>query len=236
MNANRTYGTKKRASKSKKLLKVNTVTESDGVTDMVVGGVDDEIVPEHDLNQSLSELVVDVIGDAVDKSKRVVVNKSESVVDDDIIVVDVVVPDKLSDKERPSAENLSVKDNDFVIHLLDVQDVAHVKELNAKNARIAELEKLLEDVKASSKKEIAAEKSACDVRVNNIGKVARAGIDAMVGAYVGFQPSALSEVMAFLQQAANVSFAKRGEEIRGGNVYLSTIANLDDAMSTKPDA
>ena len=110
------------------------------------------------------------------------------------------------------------------------------KDLNAKNARIAELEKLLEDVKASSKKEIAAEKSACDVRVNNIGKVARAGIDAMVGAYVGLQPTALSEVMEQLQRAATVSLVKRGAEIRGGNVYISTIAKLDEAMSTKPDA
>ena len=237
MNANRTYGTKKRASKSKKVLKVTTVTESDGVTDIVMGDADDVIVPDHDLSRSFSEeFVDDVIGGVVDKSENSVVNKSTSIVDDDIIVVDDVVPDKSSDKELSSTANLSVKDSYYVKHLLDEQEVKFVKELNAKDARIAELEKLLEAVKASSKKAIAAEKSASDVRVDNIGRVAREGIDAMVGAYVGLQPTALSEVMEQLQRAATVSLVKRGEEIRGGNVYISTIAKLDEAMSTKPDA
>ena len=43
MNANRTYGTKKRASKSKKVVKVTTVTESDGVTDIVMADANDVI-------------------------------------------------------------------------------------------------------------------------------------------------------------------------------------------------
>ena len=104
-----------------------------------------------------------------------------------------------------------------------------VGKLNAKDDRIAELEKMLEDVKASSKKAIAAERSACDLRVYN------RGIDAMVEAYVKVQPTALSEVMEQLQMAATVSLTKRREEILGGNVYMSTIANLDEAMSTNSD-
>ena len=75
-----------------------------------------------------------------------------------------------------------------------------VGKLNAKDDKIAELEKMPEEVKASSKKAIADERSACDLRVYNIGKVARAGIDEMVEAYVSVQPSALSEVMAQLQK------------------------------------
>ena len=93
-NANRTYGTKKRPSKSKKVLKVATVTESD----------DDVRVPVHELSKSFSEEYVnEVIGVAVNKSKNSVVNKSTSVVDDDIIVVNDVVPDKSSDKELSSS-------------------------------------------------------------------------------------------------------------------------------------
>ena len=171
----------------------------------------------------------------VNKSKSVVVNESESVVDDDIIVVNDVVPDKSSDKELSSTVNLNVEDSYYVKYLLGVQEVKFVEKLNAKDARILELEQMLEAEKASSKKKIAAEKSASDVRVDKIGRVAREGIDAMVGAYVGLQPTALSEVMEQLQRAATVSLVKRGAEIRGGDVYKSTIAKLDEAMSTKPD-
>ena len=61
MNADRTYGTKKRASKSKKVLKVTvtTVTESDGVTDIVMAGDDDVSVTVHELSRSFSEEYVD---------------------------------------------------------------------------------------------------------------------------------------------------------------------------------
>ena len=59
VNANRTYGTKKRPSKSKKGLKVAAVTESDGVTDIVMAGDDDVSVPVHELSRSFSEEYVD---------------------------------------------------------------------------------------------------------------------------------------------------------------------------------
>ena len=62
-----------------------------------------------------------MIGVAVNKSKNSVVNKSTSVVDDDIIFVDEVVPDKSSDKELVSTSDLTVEDNYFVKHLLGVQ-------------------------------------------------------------------------------------------------------------------
>ena len=107
--------------------------------------------------------------------------------------------------------------------------------MSARDDKIAELEKMLEEVKASSKKAIADERSACNLRVYNIGKVARAGIDEMVEAYVSVQPSALSEVMEQLKTAATMSFVKRRDEILEGNIYQSAITNLDKAMSTVAD-
>ena len=80
---------------------------------------------------------------------------------------------------------------------------------------------------------MADERSACDLRVYNIGKVARAGVDAMVEAYVAVQPSALSEVMALLQTASNVSVAKRRDEILEVNIFQAAITNPDKAMSTE---
>ena len=158
LNADRFYGTKKRASKSKKVLKVTTIMENDGVTDIVMADANDVIVSEHDLNQSFSEnFVDDVIGVVVDESENVVVNKSKSVlvnksesVVDDIVVVKVVVsvPDKSSDKELSSSVNLNFEESQYVKYLLGKQELEFIEMLKAKDARILELEQLLEAEKA----------------------------------------------------------------------------------------
>ena len=147
-------------------------------------------------------------------------------------VVGEVIPDKSSVEKLISTSGFVIEDHEYVKHLLDVQET-NVRKLNARDDKIAELEKMLEDVKASSKKAIAAERSACDLRVYNLGKVARAGVDAMVEAYVAVQPSALSEVMEQLKTAATMSFVKRRDEILEGNIYQSAITNLDKAMSAE---
>ena len=173
-----------------------------------------------------------MIGVVVDKSKSVVVNKSESVVDD-IIVVKVVagVPDKPSDKElHPNCE-----ETEYVKWLLGEQEVKFLKMLKAKDDKILELEQLLKAEKAASLKKIEAEKSASMAKVDESCRVAREGMNGMLGAYVGLHPTVVSEVMEQLQRATAVSFVKRAAEIRGGDLYKSTMVKIDEAQSTKPD-
>ena len=233
LNADRVYGTKKRASKSKKVLKVTTIMENDGVTDIVMADANDVIVSEHDLNQSFSkDFVDDVIGVVVDKSKSVVVNKSESVVDD-IIVVKVVagVPDKPSDKElHPNCE-----ETEYVKWLLGEQEVKFLKMLKAKDDKILELEQLLKAEKAASLKKIEAEKSASMAKVDESCRVAREGMNGMLGAYVGLHPTMVSTVIEQVQEVAAATFVKTSAEIREGHFFKSTMAKIDEAQSTKPD-
>ena len=126
----RGYGNKKRASKSKKVLKVSTIMENDSATDIVMTDANDSGVrdADHVLNQSF-------IGDFVDEMVVDVVNKSESVVDD-IIVVNVVdgVLDKPSDKEVHHCD-----ETEFVKHLLDDQEIKFIKMLKERDDRIFEL-------------------------------------------------------------------------------------------------
>ena len=103
--------------------------------------------------------------------------------------------------------------------------------MNKKDDEIAELKKMLAEVKASSKKAIAAATSACDSRVYNIGLVARAEIDAMAEAYVAVQPTVLSEVITLLQTASTVSVPKGTDEVL--KISQSAIDNLDKAMSAE---
>ena len=245
VNADRVYGAKKHASKSKKVLNVTTITESDGVTDIVMADANDVIVSEHDLNQSFSEnFVDDVIGVVVDESENVVVNKSKSVlvnksesVVDDIVVVKVVVsvPDKSSDKELSSVVNLNFEESEYVKYLLGKQELEFIEMLKAKDAKILELEQLLKAEKAASLKKIEAEKSASMAKVDESCRVAREGVNGMLGAYVGLHPTVMSEVMEQLQEAAAATFVKRSAEIREGDLYKSTMAKIDEAQSTKPD-
>ena len=67
---------------------------------------------------------------------------------------------------------------------------------------------MLKAEKASSKKKIEAEKFASTVRVDESCRVAREGVDGMLGAYVGLHPTVMSEVMEQLQMATAVSFVK----------------------------
>ena len=212
-NADRVYGTKKRPSKSKKNLKVVAITESDGATDMVVAGDDD-------MNVSVDVLEVSFGEECANEVMNVVVDN----------VVGEAIPDKSSIEKLISTSGFEIEDHGYVKHLLDVQET-NVRELRARNDKIAELEKMLEVVKASSKKAIAAATSACDLRVHNIGLVARAEIDAMADAYVAVQPTVLSEVITLLQSAAVMSVPKRTDEAH--KISQSAIANLDKAMSTE---
>ena len=60
LNADRVYGTKKRVSKSKKVLEVPTIMENDSATDIVMTDANDSGVSdaEHVLNQSFGKLKV----------------------------------------------------------------------------------------------------------------------------------------------------------------------------------
>ena len=73
------------------------------------------------------------------------------------------------------------------------------------------------------------------MRVDESCRVAREGVDGMLGAYVGLHPTVMSEVMEQLQEAAAATFVKRSAEIREGDLYKSTMAKIDEAQSTKPD-
>ena len=165
----RTYGTKKRPSRSKKVVAM--------IKDMAA-------------QECVKEMLDEVMGKVYSDASRV----------------------------KPTKMVLCTIGNDegwvtgYAAHLIGVQESAHRDELNAKDAEIERLQRMLSRMRGDHKKAIEDVYSECDDRVKEIGDLAVAQVGSVAESLVASQPFIMHQVISVFNTATGVAMAQRVED------------------------